>query len=165
MASKRTMRKTKVASRPTSSSSVRSRAIKNGYRSGLEDKTSKQLKECGLEVLYETERYAYRWPSRLSTYTPDFKLPKRGGFFYVETKGLWTVQDRQKCLLVIDQCDIDLRLVFSNANAKLYKGSPTTYAAFCDKHGIPWAHKSIPDDWIRESKDAISNSSTMGSGE
>jgi predicted nuclease of restriction endonuclease-like RecB superfamily len=154
MASKRTKRETKKrASRPTS---------KNGYRSGLEDRAANQLKECGLPVMYERDILSFLVPSRRSTYTPDFKLPKRGGFFYVETKGIWSVQERQRYLLVRDQLGIDLRMVFSNANAKLYKGSPTTYAAFCDKHGIPWAHKVIPEDWIRESKDAISSSGPVG---
>lgn len=137
-----------------------SRAIRYGYRSGLEDRTSKQLKECGIEVLYETERIQFVWPERKAHYTPDFKLPKEGGFFFVETKGRWVTEDRHKHLLIREQCpELDIRLVFSNANAKLYKGSPTTYAAYCDKHGIKWAHKTIPEEWLKESTDAITGSS------
>lgn len=145
----------KKALRPTSSA-TRARAIANGYRSGLEEKTAKQIKESGLEVLFETERVAYQWPPRASTYTPDFKLPCKGGFFYLESKGRFTVQDRSKHLLIKEQCpDIEIRFVFSNANAKLYKGSKTTYAMWCDKHGFIWANKVIPEEWLEESCNAI----------
>ena len=147
------MPKRKKASQPTS------RGIRHGYRSGLEDKTSRQIKESGIEVLYETERIQFIWPERQAHYKPDFKLPKIGGFFYVETKGRWVTEDRHKHLLIKKQHpELDIRLVFSNANAKLYKGSPTTYAAYCDKHGIQWAHKTIPEEWLKESTDAITES-------
>jgi len=136
-------------------SQATSRGIKYGYRSGLEVNTSKHLESEGLEVLYETDRIQFEYPSRKAHYTPDFKLPKIGGFFYVETKGRWLTQDRHKHLLIREQLPhLDIRLVFSNANAKLYKGSPTSYAAFCQKHGIRYAHKVIPPEWLEESKDA-----------
>tara|TARA_B110000208_G_C11772856_1_gene430940 strand:+ start:1829 stop:2218 length:390 start_codon:yes stop_codon:yes gene_type:complete len=123
--------------------------MKHGYRSGLEDKISKQITTAGLEVHYETDKISYHVPPRQSKYTPDFKLPKEGGFFYVETKGIWDVKDRQKHLLIKEQHpEIDIRFVFSNANNKLYKGSKSTYASFCDKHRLQWAHKTIPDEWF-----------------
>lgn len=122
-----------------------------GFRSGLEDKISNQIKKHGLELLYETDKIEYTVPERKSKYTPDFKLPKQGGFFYVESKGIWTVEDRQKHLLIRDQHpDIDIRFVFSNERSKLYKGSPTTYAAYCEKHGFQYAHKWIPIEWLKE---------------
>jgi hypothetical protein len=133
----------------------RSHAIARGYRSGLEDKTAQQITEAGLEVLYETEKVKYLWPERNSTYTPDFRLPsKDGGFFYLETKGIWSVEDRQKWHLLHEQHpDIDFRLVFSNQSAKLYKNSPTTYAAYCEKHNFTYANKVIPQKWLDEGKD------------
>ena len=128
-----------------------SNGIKHGYRSGLEDKLSKQIKTAGLEVYYETDKIKYQVPPRQAKYTPDFRLPKDGGFFYVEAKGIWDVQDRQKHLLIQEQYpEIDIRFVFSNSNNKLYKGSKSTYASFCDKHRLPWAHKTIPDEWLTE---------------
>ena len=127
------------------------RGLAAGYRSGLEETISEQLRSCGIEVLYETDRIHYTIPARQSKYTPDFKLPKQGGFWYLEGKGHWTVQDRAKHLLIKAQHpDIDIRFVFSNAAAKLYKGSQTTYANYCDKHGFRWAHKVIPQEWIDE---------------
>ena len=128
-----------------------SNGIKHGYRSGLEDKLSKQIKTAGLEVHYETDKISYQVPPRQAKYTPDFRLPKDGGFFYVEAKGIWDVQDRQKHLLIQEQYpEIDIRFVFSNSNNKLYKGSKSTYASFCDKHRLQWAHKTIPDEWLTE---------------
>lgn len=132
---------------------TRQRAIANGYRSGLEDTTATCIAKAGCVVLFETDKINYVVPSRDAKYTPDFKLPKEGGFFYIETKGIWSVQDRQKHLLIKEQYpDIDIRFVFSNQNAKLYKGSPTTYAAYCQKHGFQYAHKVIPDDWLEEAR-------------
>jgi hypothetical protein len=134
--------------------SRRSRAIRHGYRSGLEEKLSRQIEEAGLQVQYEpkADKISYVWPERSSTYLPDFKLPKGNGqHFFCEAKGLWTVEDRHKHLLVQQQHpDIDIRFVFSNENAKLYKGSPTTYAQWCDKHGFRYANKWIPDEWLTE---------------
>jgi len=40
--------------------------------------------------------------------------------------------------------------VFSNQNAKLYKGSPTTYGQWCEKHGFAYANKTIPEEWLTE---------------
>lgn len=126
--------------------------IKHGYRSGLESKVADQITQAGLPVLFETDKVSYIVPQRGAKYTPDFKLPKKdGGFIYIETKGIWTVQDRQKHLLIKDQSpDLDIRFVFSNQRAKLYKGSPTTYAAYCDKHRWKYAHRWIPSDWLAE---------------
>ena len=127
------------------------RGLANGYRSGLEETIAKQLQSHAIEILYETDRINYVVPSRVARYTPDFKLPKEGGIWFLETKGIWAVADRAKHLLIKDQQpQIDIRFVFSNSRAKLYKGSKTTYAAYCEKHGFKWAHKVIPDDWIAE---------------
>jgi predicted nuclease of restriction endonuclease-like RecB superfamily len=125
--------------------------LKHGFRSGLEDKIANQIAQAGLPVIYEQEKVNYTVPERASHYTPDFKLPKTGGFFYVETKGRWVTADRQKHLLLKKQHpDLDIRFVFSNQNQKLYKGSPTTYAAYCDKHGFVYANKVIPEAWLHE---------------
>jgi len=43
---------------------------------------------------------------------------------------------------------MDIRFVFQNANNKLNKRSKTTYAQWADKHGFPWAHKRIPEEWL-----------------
>jgi len=139
----------------TKTSTSRSVGYRLGFRSGLEDRVSHQITEAGLELLYETDKIGYVVPARDSKYTPDFKLPKKGGFFYVETKGIWTVQDRAKHLLIQKQHpDLDIRFVFSNQNAKLYKGSPTSYALYCEKHNFRYANKVIPEAWLTEAKES-----------
>ena len=141
--------------RKTKTSTSRSVGYRLGFRSGLEDRVSKQITEAGLELLYETDKVNYVVPARDARYTPDFKLPKKGGFFYVETKGIWTVQDRAKHLLIQKQHpDLDIRFVFSNQNAKLYKGSPTSYASYCEKHNFRYANKVIPEAWLLEAKES-----------
>ena len=139
----------------TKTSTSRSVGYRLGFRSGLEDRVSHQITEAGLELLYETDKIGYVVPARDSKYTPDFKLPKKGGFFYIETKGIWTVQDRAKHLLIQKQHpDLDIRFVFSNQNAKLYKGSPTSYASYCEKHNFRYANKVIPEAWLLEAKES-----------
>lgn len=137
----------------TISRRTRQRAIINGYRSGLEDKLSEQIRSAGLKVAYETEKIKYTVPERQSTYTPDFFINTETGGFYIEGKGRWTVDDRHKHLLIREQHpNLDIRFVFSNQNAKLYKGSPTTYAQWCDKFGFRYANKTIPAEWLEEGK-------------
>ena len=142
--------------------SKRKHAIAKGYRSGLEEKLSRQIENAGLPVLYEQDKIAYIWPERAAKYTPDFKLPKGNGqTFFIESKGIWTVEDRSKHLHIKQQHpDIDIRFVFSNQNARLYKGSPTTYAQWCDKHGFLYAHKTIPDAWLEEGANDNAKSDT-----
>ena len=128
-------------------------AYRLGFRSGLEKKVSAQILEAGIKLLYETDKIQFTIPARQAKYTPDFKLPKSGGFFFVETKGIWAVQDRQRHILIRQQLpELDIRFVFSNQNARLYKDSPTTYAAYCEKHGFRYASKVIPDEWLEEAK-------------
>ena len=127
-------------------------AIKHGFRSGLEDKVNDMLKENGKSFSYESEKISYIQPQTKHNYTPDFVLNKLvGGKMYIETKGRWVKTDRLKFDLIFQQYPhIDIRFVFQNPNAKLYKGSKTTYAQYCDKKGWRWAKKEIPDDWLKE---------------
>lgn len=99
---------------------------------------------------YETLKLTYTTPPTEHKYTPDFPLPNG---IIVETKGRFTAEDRAKHLLVKAQHpDRDIRFVFSNSRARLYKGSPTSYAMWCDKHGFKYADKLIPQAWLHEPK-------------
>ena len=61
--------------------------------------------------------------------------------------------DRVKMALVKQQHkDLDIRFVFMNARNKIYKGSKTTYADWCNKHDYRWAEKSIPVEWYKNGK-------------
>lgn len=118
------------------------------YRSGLEDKVSKQLESKGIAFDYEIWKIPYTIPESFHIYTPDFLLPN--GIF-IETKGLWDSDDRKKHQLIREQYpELDIRLVFSSSRSKLYKGSKTSYAEWCEKRGILFADKLIPVEWLKE---------------
>ena len=123
-------------------------SIKHGYRSGLEDKVSRQLKELGVSFEYEILKIEYEVNEKRK-YTPDFRILSNG--IIVETKGRFVTADRKKHLLVKKQRpDLDIRFVFSNSRAKINKGSKTTYGDWCDKNGFQYADKLIPEEWINE---------------
>ena len=131
-------------------SKTRIRAIQAGYRSGLEELISNSLTEKG--VTFEYEKLKIQWlDSKTRTYTPDFLLLKNG--IIIESKGRFISSDRRKHKEIKSQYpDLDIRFVFSNSRAKLYKGSKTTYGDWCDKHDFLYADKDIPDSWIKEKK-------------
>lgn len=125
-----------------------SRHIDRAYRSGLESRIIKQAEAAGHRVTYEGYKLVYVIPESTHTYTPDLVLPNG---IIVELKGLFESEDRRKMLLVKTQYPhLDIRFVFQNPNSKLYKGSPTSYADWCTKHGFLYASKLIPDSWFKE---------------
>jgi len=126
-------------------------ARKYGYKSGLEKTVADQIKKRGLRVKYEdpSSRISFTQPATDRTYTPDFVLPNG---IVVETKGRFTLEDRKKHLWIQEQTDFDIRFVFSNSRAKIRKGSKTSYADWCDKHGFVYADKLIPEDWFNETR-------------
>ena len=131
-------------------SKARANAIKHGYRSGFEHKVADQLNEAIIKYQYEKTVIDYIKPETNHTYTIDFTLPNG---ILVETKGRWVLEDRKKHLLIKSQHpELDIRFVFQNSKGKIRKGSKTTYADFCDKNGIIWADKTIPESWYNEKK-------------
>ena len=123
------------------------RGIKHGYRSGLEDRISEQLKSLKVPFKYEEFKIKYE-VNEVRTYTPDFELPNG---IIIESKGRFVAADRKKHLLVKKQHpELDIRFVFSNSRAKISKGSKTTLGMWCDKHGYLYADKLIPEEWIKE---------------
>ena len=122
--------------------------IAHGFRSGLEERVCEQLAFLNILDCYEIKKISFVQPEKNRNYTPDFWLPNN---IIVETKGVFTVQDRQKHLWIKEQYpDLDLRFVFSNSKNKLRKGSKTTYADWCNKHGFKFADQLIPEEWINE---------------
>lgn len=122
-----------------------------GFRSGLEVKVSAQLKALGIDPRYEKVKLKYTKPAFEHTYTADFQLPNG---IIVETKGLLDAKDRQKMVLVKAQNpEFDIRFVFQGDPLKkfIYKGSPTSYAKWCEKNGFLWAGGGqIPEAWLKE---------------
>lgn len=130
--------------------SARARAIKHGYRSGLEEAIAEQLQSNKIYYDYEDKAniVKYTVPATDHTYLPDFKL---WNGIIVETKGRFVLADRKKHELIKKQHpDLDIRFVFSNSNTKISKKSKTTYGMWCEKIGIPYADKKIPDAWLEE---------------
>jgi hypothetical protein len=127
-------------------------ALKNGWRSGLEESLAAYLDERNIPYQYEENKLVYTVPQRQATYTPDFYVTTRSGkVIIIETKGRFVTADRQKMLLVKEQHpDLDIRFVFSNPNTRISKKSQTTYAAWCEKHGFLYAAKVAPEEWLNE---------------
>lgn len=117
------------------------------YRSGLEKVAAAFLKTRQKTVEYEKLKIEWK-DLKYRTYTPDFELDNG---IIIETKGIFSAADRRKHVEIKAQHpDLDIRFVFSNAKAKLYKGAKSRYCDWCDKHGFQWAHKDIPEDWLAE---------------
>lgn len=142
---------------------VKAAGAVTAFRSGLEEKIATQLEQAGLPVVFERYKLKYLVPQREATYTPDFVL-KNG--IIVESKGIFDVEDRKKHLLIREQHpELDIRLVFSSSKAKLYKGSKTTYAIWCDQHGFQWADKLIPASWLKEPAKSIPEGVLIAKGD
>ena len=133
--------------------SKREAGLKHGFRSGLEKVIADQLTAAGLAQAvkaYETLKIRFDKPASKHTYTPDWPLPNG---IIVETKGRFVPADRAKHLLVKAQHpELDIRFVFTRSSTPIYKGSPTTYASWCIKHGFKHADKLIPQAWLKEPK-------------
>lgn len=125
--------------------------LKHGVRSGLEDVICQELSDKGIPYKYEELTLEYIQPEKKRKYTPDIVLENSG--IVIEIKGRWVTADRQKIAMVVKQYpDMDLRMVFSNSKTKISKSSKTTYGDYCDKLGIPYADKTIPEEWLKETK-------------
>lgn len=137
-----------MPSTKSSGAKRKSRGISAGYRSGLEEVLADQIAKNGIDVSYETFKIPYTEPEVIRKYTPDYALPNG---IIIESKGRFVAADRKKHLHIKQQHpEADIRFVFSNSRAKLNKGSKTTYADWCQKHGYQFSDKLIPDDWFNE---------------
>lgn len=137
-------------------------ANRAGYRSGLEKSTAESLVDKGIEFEYEPKagKIHYTVPAKARSYTPDFYVTSKSGkTIIIETKGLWTSEDREKHRLIREQHPhLDIRFVFTRSKARISKKSKTTYADICEGKGRgpfkgvswPYADKEIPDEWINE---------------
>lgn len=123
----------------------RRHAIKNGYRSGLEEDISNDLKDRG--VGFEYEKLKIKWTLLESkTYTPDFVLPNG---IIIESKGRFVAADRKKHLKIKEQHPkLDIRFIFTNSRSKLHKGAKSNYGDWCVKNGFLYSDKRIPDEWL-----------------
>ncbi len=114
---------------------------KHNYKSNFEAEFAKRYPQ----VKYESDVLEYHVVHK---YHPDWKIKENT---YIETKGLWTAQDRAKHLHIKEQHpEVTVYLVFMNPRNKLSRVSKTTYGEWATKHGIPWATlDTIPEEWFK----------------
>lgn len=108
---------------------------KPSYRSKFEESFHKSLPLGSAQ--YESAQLKYIIPQSKHVYTPDFHVT--GTNIYLETKGIFAIQDRKKHLLIKEQHkDKRVILVFMDHRKKISKGSKTSYGMWCDKNGVEW---------------------------
>lgn len=118
---------------------------KHKYRSNLEAKVAALLPHAE----YESDKLEYIIPASKHKYLTDFKLAPD---IFIEVKGRLMPSERKKYLLVQQQHpNIKLYFFFDKSDNKIYKGSKTTYAAWCDDNGFEWTdlRKGIPKEWLK----------------
>ena len=122
-----------------------SRSGTSKFRSKFEAGIAFSLNKRGLGFDYETQHYDYTIEA---IYTPDFILPT----CVVEAKGVLTTEDRRKLRSVKQSHpDLDLRLCFQNAKAKLSKAPRSLrYWQWAERHGFPWCEGHIPTAWFND---------------
>jgi hypothetical protein len=117
-----------------------------GMRSTVEAEVEGALLAQGFCPEYETDKLSYVLHRK---YVPDFKV----GDAYVEVKGWWPPADRQKFLaVVLGNPRLKIVVALQKPNMKLSKTSKTTYAKWCEQHGINWCPIPIPDgtmEWLK----------------
>jgi hypothetical protein len=106
-------------------------AKRTKYKNQLESKVGNLL---GKEFSYESKKFPYRIPH---TYLPDFVNEEKK--ILVESKGLWSSQDRTKHKAMKAQYpEWTIILCFYDPYRTLSKKSKTRYCDWCDKEGIIW---------------------------
>ena len=122
------------------------------FRSKSEEKIYNLLKEKNIPCEYEKGKIEYEW-SENKTYVPDFFLLKNG--IILEVKGIFVLEDRKKHLFIKKQKpELDIRFIFDNPKAKLYKGGKMTNGSWCDKYKFKYSslREGVPEEWINERK-------------
>lgn len=121
------------------------------WRSESEARVASAL--TGTGATYESVRFQY--PSKVRTYLPDFILPNG---ILLEVKGWFTPADRAKLKAVVaEHPDLDIRLVLDTPHQWTTKKKTMTNAQWCEKNGFPWAAKEVPQEWIDEPLNVLSD--------
>lgn len=118
------------------------------FCSKFERDFAKQLEELGFTWAYEPE--GFEWLPAPRIYKPDFRVLKTdGSYMYIETKGFFDYEARNKMATVREQYpDLDLRIVFQKPDKKLSKSKTSmAYSSWADKHGYEWSSFCFPKLW------------------
>jgi len=138
--------------KPPKKLTTRQVALRKGYSSGFEFTEATRLKALGVtDPRYEAVTITWL-DMQVRTYRPDFVLPNN---IIVETKGRFTAIDRRKHKRIQEQHpELDIRFVFTNSKALLYKGAKSSYADWCTKNKFKFADGTIPEEWLTEPDNA-----------
>lgn len=149
-------------------SSVRKKAVKAGFRSGLEQSVSLALIKAKIKHEYEPKDFTLEYTTKVRnahctncgcsyveqkhTYLPDFTLKNRS--IILEVKGIFDNKDRNKIKnLAETHKKITFVVLLQNPNKKITK--LVTYSKWCDKNNILWL--SYKDDWVTLLKKIIND--------
>ena len=126
------------------------------FRSAGEMHLARQLTAAGAAWEYEGQRFEY---TVVHAYVPDFAIRSACAEpIFIEYKG-WTPgwadgSDRIKLERVRKEYpELDIRIVFDNdrfARSPIRKGSRTRNCDWAEKHGYPWAVRTVPEEWLEE---------------
>ena len=122
------------------------------FRSKAEEDIYNILEENKVSYSYEKGRIDYEWKESKS-YIPDFFLLNNG--IILEVKGRFKIEDRKKHLFIRQQKPwLDIRFIFTNPRAKLYKNGKMTNGTWCEKYKFKYCsiREGVPSDWINEKK-------------
>lgn len=122
------------------------------FRSKSEEKIYNLLIDKKIAHEYEKGKIEYEWLEH-KRYIPDFILKENG--IILEVKGRFVREDRKKHLFIRKQKpELDIRFIFDNPKAKLYKGGKMTNASWCIRHNFKYCslREGIPEEWINERK-------------
>lgn len=135
-----------------------SRRKNDKYRSGFEKDLARDLEQRGIEFKYEHNTYRY-WLKKPRSrceacganavieehnYTPDFFI----GDLIIEAKGKFSARNRRTILAMKEQHpELDIRMVFM-ADNWLTKKHLSRYSDWCKKYGVPYAFKTVPEEWL-----------------
>lgn len=108
------------------------------FKSKFEKRVANKFNESSIDWEYEKEKLPFVQPEENRRYTVDFTL-KEFPNVILELKGRFTAQDRKKMMLIKEQYPKKkIIMLFQRAANTLTKSSKTTYAEWCDKHGLAW---------------------------
>ena len=122
------------------------------FRSKSEEKIYNYLLNKKIPHEYEKGKIEYQWLED-KKYIPDFILKENG--IILEVKGRFVLEDRKKHLFIRKQKpELDIRFIFDNPKAKLYKGGKMTNGSWCDKYKFKYSslREGVPEEWINERK-------------
>lgn len=121
------------------------------FKSQFEVKIFKELRALEEAGGYKTHYEPVKFPYVLEkTYKPDFRITRQNGELFIEAKGYFRAEDREKLAAVRrSHPDLDLRIVFTRDN-KIHPQSNMRYSDWCKKYDFEYAIGSVPKEWLLE---------------